>query len=241
MGTFLADPTDVPPEVAEYVAAQLGIPDPACLKLYGQREPTHREHAGEIQRFYGYRDFSEASAGLRDFLAARAWTSNDGPRALFDRATAWLVEHKVLLPGATTLARLVAAVRTDASERLWDQIASGIDDDLRSRLNALLEVEEGSRFSVLERLRTSPAKLTGSELERALKRVAEVRRLGAAAADLSALPGNRLWPSLGTALARRHRHCANWQNRGGRRPWWPRSGIQKSIDDALDLLEVWRP
>jgi hypothetical protein len=83
-----------------------------------------------------------------------------------------LVEHKVLLPGATTLARLVAAVRTDASERLWDQIADGVDGDLGGRLNALLEVEAGSRFSMLERLRTSPTKLTGSELERALMRVA---------------------------------------------------------------------
>jgi hypothetical protein len=37
LGAFLADPTEVPPEVAEYVAAQLGVTDPACLKLYGQR------------------------------------------------------------------------------------------------------------------------------------------------------------------------------------------------------------
>jgi hypothetical protein len=133
LAAVLADPTDVPKEVAEYVAAQPVITDTACLKLYGQREPTHREHAGEIQRVYGYRDFSEASADLRDFLAARAWTSNDGQRALFDRATAWFVEHKVLLPGATTLARLVAAVRTNASERLWDQIAVGVDFGLRGR------------------------------------------------------------------------------------------------------------
>src|SRR3989440_2031860 len=163
LGAFVADPTDVPPEVAEYVAAQLGIRDPTCLKLYGQREPTHREHAGEIQRVYGYRDFSEASAGVGDFLAARAWTSNDGPGALFDRATAWLVEHKVLLPGATTLARLVAAVRTDASERLWDQIADGVAADLRGRLNALLEVEAGSRVSMLERPRTPAGKPAGME------------------------------------------------------------------------------
>jgi hypothetical protein len=172
LGTFLADPTDVPAEVAEYVALQLGIGDPSCLTLYGAREATHREHAGEIQRVYGYRDFSEVSAELREFVAARAWTSNDGPRALFNRAIAWLVDHKVLLPGATTLARLVAAERTAAQERLWDEIMAGVDVELGARLNGLLEVETGSRFSVLERLRTSPARVTGLELERALRRLA---------------------------------------------------------------------
>jgi hypothetical protein len=40
------------------------------------------------------------------------------------------------------------AVRTDASERLWDQIVGGVDVELRWRLNALFEVEEGWQFSV---------------------------------------------------------------------------------------------
>jgi hypothetical protein len=30
--------------------------------VYARREQTHREHAGEIQRAYGYRDFSERTA-----------------------------------------------------------------------------------------------------------------------------------------------------------------------------------
>jgi TnpA family transposase len=93
---------------------------------------------------------------------------------------------------------------------------------------------------MLERLRTSPAKLTGSELERALKRVAEVRRLGAAAADVSALPGNRL-----LALAR---YGVSAKAPALRELAEPRRTAtlvatishleQKSIDDALDLLEV---
>jgi hypothetical protein len=35
------------------------------VALYARREPTHREHAGEIQRVYGYGDFSEAEDELR--------------------------------------------------------------------------------------------------------------------------------------------------------------------------------
>src|SRR5664280_686864 len=54
LGTFLADPTDVPWAVAAHLAAQLGIADPGVLKQYAAREGTNRLHAGEIQRAYGY-------------------------------------------------------------------------------------------------------------------------------------------------------------------------------------------
>jgi hypothetical protein len=94
---------------------------------------------------------------------ARAWTTSDGPQALFDRATAWLIDRKVLLPGVTVLARMVPAVRAEAAERLWQQLTEHIDPELRCRLDALLNVEDGARFSTLERLRTSPTRLSGPE------------------------------------------------------------------------------
>jgi Domain of unknown function (DUF4158) len=53
LGTFLARPADVPEVVASRVAEELGVGDPGRLAAYAQREPTHREHAGEIQREYG--------------------------------------------------------------------------------------------------------------------------------------------------------------------------------------------
>ena len=40
LGTFLPDPTAVPPGVAAHVAAQLGLADPACLARYGERPTT---------------------------------------------------------------------------------------------------------------------------------------------------------------------------------------------------------
>src|SRR5689334_11207673 len=50
LGTFLADPTEVPPAVVAAVGAQLGITDTACLARYLEQPATHREHAREIQR-----------------------------------------------------------------------------------------------------------------------------------------------------------------------------------------------
>ncbi len=118
LGTFLADPTDVPRVVVEYVARQLGIVDLSVLKGYGDSE-TRWDHAAEIRRD-GYRDFGdEAVHGrLREWLEARAWTMGERRGVLFDLAVAWLLEHKVLLPGPTVLERFVASVHDHAAARL---------------------------------------------------------------------------------------------------------------------------
>jgi len=62
LGMFLADPLDVPEEVLAYVAGQLKIDDLSTIDAYGEREKTAYEHAWEIRRAYGYREFVEAEA-----------------------------------------------------------------------------------------------------------------------------------------------------------------------------------
>src|SRR6266851_1384618 len=57
LGTFLPDPTAVPPGVVTYMSRQLQIGDPSCLPHYLERRGTHHDHARDIQRRYGYRDF----------------------------------------------------------------------------------------------------------------------------------------------------------------------------------------
>lgn len=120
LGTFLADPTDVPKAVTIHVARQLEVADPAVLSEYARRPNTFREHAQEIRREYGYKDYTDPveRLGLLRFLYARAWLRADGPTVLFDLATARLAERKVLLPGVSTLAREVASIRDRVSQRL---------------------------------------------------------------------------------------------------------------------------
>ena len=126
LGTFLADPLDVPAAAVDYLVAQLGVADASCVKRYAERQATQWEHAAEIRQAYGYRDFAdpEARRELRAFVDARAWTRSEGPRALFDQAVAWLREQRVLLPGVSVLARLVAEIRNDAADRLHALMAS---------------------------------------------------------------------------------------------------------------------
>src|SRR5262245_5321220 len=140
LGTFLEDPLDVPGEVLDFVAGQLGIADPSVVKQYAERVKTKSDHQQEIRRKYGLRDFADAEAELAEWVTARAWTSGDGPKAIFLDAMTWLRERKVLLPGVTTLVRLVARVRDETTHRLWRVLEALLTPAQRRVLDRLLEV-----------------------------------------------------------------------------------------------------
>ena len=116
---------------------------------------------------------------------------------LFDRATAWLVAEKVLLPGASALERLVARIRARAASRLWRTLARDVTSEQRAQLDTLLVAGEGGRSSPLDRLRDGPYLRSGAELSRAVGRLDEVRALALGLPTIAHVPPGRV-----TALAR---------------------------------------
>jgi Domain of unknown function (DUF4158) len=96
LGTFLAEPTDVPSNAVAYLAAQLGIRDVACLADYAARPTTAWEHAAEIRRIYGYRDFTDPAESFRlvRWLYTRAWLSSEQQRSRLQALHR--LEHRVL-------------------------------------------------------------------------------------------------------------------------------------------------
>jgi hypothetical protein len=154
-------------------------------------------HAGSAE---GLRDFTEAQEELAVWVAARSWTSGDGPKAVFLDAIAWMRERKILLPGVSRLARLVARVRDDTTHRLWADLEGLLTPVQRRVLDRLLDVRQGKRVSDLERWRKGPPPPRGSgpAIIAALDQVAEIQSLGLAGlgrrAGGAAAPAGRAGP-----------------------------------------------
>jgi TnpA family transposase len=240
LGAFLENPSAVPLVVIQTLANQLRIGMVPDLGSYGTGEKRW-DHAAEIRAHYGYRDFTERHVGFRltRWLYALCWTGTERPSVLFDRATAWLLANKVLLPGASVLERFVATLRSRVEARLWRVLGHGITVEQRSRLEALLSVPQGSRGSELDRLRTGPVRVSGPALVRAIGRLQAVRDLGIA------LPGAHIPPSRLASLAR----FANTSKVTAVARLPPARRLATlvafvhtleatAIDDALDVLDV---
>jgi hypothetical protein len=176
LGMVLADPLDVPSELVGYLAEQLGIEDPSGLPEYLVRRPTRFEHQAEIQQAYGLSAFSEVEKELAAWIADQAWMTGGGPKAILTGAVAWLREHQTLLPGITTLEKMVASGREAADRRLWTQLAGQLSTARARRLPALLEVPDQGRqrISELDRLRKGVFRSSSKGTVAALRRVAEL-------------------------------------------------------------------
>ena len=198
VGVFLTeDPIDVPWPVVEYLARQLGIEDPSCVKKYAQRTPTVYEHSWEIRTAYGYSELSDGPKGpeFRQFLDGRAWTRTEGPATMFTHAVGWLRGNRVLLPGISVLTRLISEVREDVAGRQHAAIAeaaAAADRHLPARLLELLDPEDGQRYSGLQVLSRGPKRASGPQAQVALSRSERLLGLGAGKVDVSAVPANKL-------------------------------------------------
>lgn len=137
LGVFLNEPTRVPGQVVDYVAEQVGAPSSA-LEGYLERRPTRFRHTAEITEEYGYREFAAVEKELVHWLADRAWTTDEGSAALFDGAVVWLRSRLVLLPGLTTLTRLVGRERDGASARGWSELVAPLSTAQERALGLLL-------------------------------------------------------------------------------------------------------
>ncbi|MEV4640123.1 DUF4158 domain-containing protein [Actinoplanes sp. NPDC049548] len=137
---------EVPTAAVDYVAEQVGAADPSKVKEYLRRRPTRFEHQREIAAAYGYIDFAAAERELVRWIDDRAWTSGDGPMALFNAAVGWLRERKVLLPAVSTLTRLVAQVRSQATDRLYERLSALVSAEQAGLLEELLDVPDGHRY-----------------------------------------------------------------------------------------------
>ncbi len=192
LGTFLEDPLDVPPNVLTSIAQQLEISDLTKIGAYRLSE-SRWDHGDEIKKRYGYHDFSnpKVSFRLNRWLYGLCWTGTDRPSVVFDKTVDWLLSHRVLLPGRSTLERIVGRIRSRVEERIWRLLAPKYKEH-KEALEELLGIPEGSRTSLLDQLRCGPTRASGPALVRAITRLERVRNLSGKLRVIAHIPPSRI-------------------------------------------------
>src|SRR5680860_1542361 len=190
LGTFPSDLSSVPVMVREFVARQLSIGSITVLESYGKRRTTEREHRALIRNRYGYREYGKGNLSFRlpRFLYLRVWMGDEGPSVLFDLATSWLARNKILLPGPTTLTRLVGEIRQRAFETLWKKLADLPSEGQKSRLEGLLDIFGQKQTSWFDHYRKGPVRISSISFIRSLERYQGLHSLGIGDLDFSGIP-----------------------------------------------------
>ena len=193
LGTFLDDPVAVPSPVLQSLSHQLAIQTLDGLQSYRKGE-QREEHVTKIRKRYGYGDITEPRVGLRmtRWLYGVCRTGTERLGSLFDRATAWLLAHKILLPGVTTLERFVVSVRARVEAHLCRLLTRGITVQQRDQLQRLLLVPEGARVSLLDQIRSGPTRISGPAIRAAIDRLNAVRALGITVPMKAHIPSSRI-------------------------------------------------
>ncbi len=193
LGCFVSNLSIVPMNVQQFVASQLSI-EISVLSNYAKRTFTKYDHSVLIREQYGYSDFNDGrwKFKLSRLLYARAWISNERPSLMFDFAMVWLIQNKILLPGVSTLCRLIAEIREKASKRLWRLLSTLPTVEQKEKLKALLKIREGKRFSNLDYYRKSSTTISSNSFNLAITRYVELRNFGIQSIDFSYIPPVRL-------------------------------------------------
>lgn len=114
------------------------------------------------------------------------------PSVLFDQATAHLLDQKILLPGVSTLSRLVAQVRDRTQARLWQRLAAMPDAAQRDQLASWLRAPVPGRPTPLDGLRHPPTRISRTGFREAAERLQALQAVRTEAWDLQALPTARI-------------------------------------------------
>ncbi len=192
LGPFLQNPLDTPLLVVAHLAQQLQI-EAGQFTKYAVRSATRHSHRQRIIAALDYREFDRFQTfRLIRWIYAQLALSASRPSVLFDLATAHLIQQRIVLPGVTVLARLIARVRERFTARTFQGLSQRLGPAQKATLHALLVLPEKDWQTPLERLRTPPTRVSTAALFQAIHRITQIRDIGVGTVDLSDVPESRL-------------------------------------------------
>lgn len=175
-GTFPNKAEDVPPAIVACLRSQLGLDEHINLAGYFEAR-TFERHVSSIKACCGLTHFADDASirfRLTRWLYAQCWARDERPGVLVLQSADWLLERRVILPGVTTLERLVGRVRERAQLQLWHRVVGGLSSQQRQHIQAFFD-EDAESLGNFELLRASPLKRRQSDFLRHLDKLDALR------------------------------------------------------------------
>jgi len=192
LGTFVKNIDEVPQVVINYICKQLNV------DIKEVSTPINNKslwiHSQEIRKAYVYSDFSDHPTNFRltRWLYTRARLTSERSSILFDLATAKCVEEKILLPGVTVMARLIAKTKDRTNKQLFTKLSNLPDKNQLNMIENLIEFDTERKKTPLDILRTPPRNVTAGGILKAISRLEELRLLESQKWNLSGIPFGKI-------------------------------------------------
>ena len=175
-GWSLSNLNMIPDTVLSYIAMQIGV-NPEAYIAYGKREMTRVNHLQEIRKKYGYSVFTENdSLQLESYLMPYAM-ENDNIHRLISLSITRLREQKIILPGITTIEKVINYISKTAEYIIYNTINSNLTSKQKTQLDTLLESKNESKTSILAYLREDSGQSSPQSFLNIIEQLNTIRNL----------------------------------------------------------------
>ena len=197
------------------------MPTPRDLKPYVKRDMTVNKHQHLIREALGYTLFDDFQAfSLTRWIYRTLLMGDERPLALFEQAQLRLSSRKVILPGPSTLGRIIVQVRQRVSCLSYQVLAKRLSPTQTETLENLLLVPERERLSHLDTLRKAPVRARTLSLLLALERLGKLRKLGLQKVDTIDQPPGRIKAMQRLGMTSWIQTLTLWGKPDAMRPCW---------------------
>ena len=190
-GRLLNSGEIIPLEMAEFVAAQIGVKG-IDLAGYAETDVTRRRHLIDLRDIYGYKMFT--GRGARDLTT---WLENEAEGAKSNEGLARrFVEEcrrtQIIVPAVSSVERLCADALVEAERRIEARIVDRLCAPSKTRLDETLTEDVDGRVSRFVWLRQFEVGNNSADINRLLDRLEFLQGLGLSPDLLEDVPPHRV-------------------------------------------------
>lgn len=181
----------LPRQLLRYLGERLELPTPtiASLKTLYRRYKTLYDHQVWACEYLGL-----TSIGSDHWKELAAWMRQDANEALtldelIQHAHGWLYERRILIPAQRSLLDLGRSIWAEIERSVLAMIEAEVPPKQREQAEAVLSTEHAAAaVTVLEWLKTPPARHSPSTMAETLEKIRCLKKLGAHQWALDAVP-----------------------------------------------------